>query len=207
MSKSKILVVGTGGLLKQLYSHIYQDIINNEIVFYDDINLNNNELYGCKVIHDFENLDGIGSFIIAVAGPGNREKLTRKCKSAGLKPINIIADDVHIPESAKIGEGVIILRNVIIEENVEIYSGALLNIGCYICHDSHIGAFTELGPRVTVLGNVRINNETFIGAGSVIREKRNIGNFVTIGMGSNVTKNIPNGCIAFGNPCEIKDQR
>ena len=53
---------------------------------------------------------------------------------------------------------------------------------------------------VVVCGSVEIGEDCFIGAKSVIREHLTIGNNVLIGMGSVVTKNIPDGETWVGNP-------
>lgn len=55
----------------------------------------------------------------------------------------------------------------------------------------------EFGAPVT------IGNNVWIGAGSIVLPGVTIGNDVVIGAGSLVTKDIPDGVLALGHPCEI----
>ena len=50
---------------------------------------------------------------------------------------------------------------------------------------------------------IRIEDESWIGANTVITAGVTIGKHVVIGAGSVVTKNIPDYCIAIGNPVKI----
>ena len=50
---------------------------------------------------------------------------------------------------------------------------------------------------------VRIGNDVFVGAGTIILPGVDIGNRVIIGAGSVVTKSIPDNSIAVGNPAKV----
>ena len=65
--------------------------------------------------------------------------------------------------------------------------------------DIYIGDNCMFGPNVTV----RIGNNVWVGAGAVILPGVTIGNDVVIGAGSIVTKDLPSGVVAVGNPCRI----
>ncbi len=52
-------------------------------------------------------------------------------------------------------------------------------------------------------GKVKIGNNVFIGARSVILKGTTIGNNVIIGAGSVVGKDIPDNVVAAGNPCRV----
>ena len=57
----------------------------------------------------------------------------------------------------------------------------------------------SLDPR----GGVEIGNNVFIGMHSTILKGVHIGNNVIIGANSLVNKDIPNNCVAVGNPCKV----
>ena len=59
-----------------------------------------------------------------------------------------------------------------------------------IHHDCKIGSFTDIAPSATILGNVRIGEECYIGSGTIVREKINIKNKIMTGINSSVVKNI-----------------
>lgn len=62
-------------------------------------------------------------------------------------------------------------------------------------------------PRVYTgfsrVGEVTIGDRVFVGANSTILMNTHIGNDVIIGAGSLVTKDIPDGCIAYGVPARV----
>lgn len=53
------------------------------------------------------------------------------------------------------------------------------------------------------MGGVSIGDETWIGTGVVIAGTVTIGKHCVIGANSVVTKDIPDYCVAAGNPCKI----
>ena len=50
---------------------------------------------------------------------------------------------------------------------------------------------------------IHIGNRVWIGAGAIILPGVTIGNDSVIGAGSVVTKDIPSGVVAVGNPCRV----
>jgi maltose O-acetyltransferase len=49
----------------------------------------------------------------------------------------------------------------------------------------------------------KMGNNAWIGGNTVVLPGITIGNNVTIGAGSVVTKDLPDNVLAFGNPCKI----
>lgn len=107
--------------------------------------------------------------------------------------------------------------------HVHFGKGVYANYGLTLVDDTHIyvGDYTMFGPNVTVAtaGHpilpelrekgyqynmpVRIGKRCWIGAGVLIMPGVAIGDDTVIGAGSVVTKDIPSGVVAVGNPCRI----
>lgn len=68
-----------------------------------------------------------------------------------------------------------------------------------LCHDASTKQF--LG--YTKIARVTIGNNVFVGAETVILPGVTIGSNVIIGANSTVTKDIPDGMVAAGNPAEV----
>lgn len=68
-----------------------------------------------------------------------------------------------------------------------------------LCHD----ASTKQFLNYTKIGKVKIGNNVFIGAESVVLPNVKIGNNVIIGANSTVTKDIPDNVVAAGNPAKV----
>lgn len=97
------------------------------------------------------------------------------------------------------------------------------NFNLTLVDDTHIyvGDYTMIGPSVTIAtaghpilpelrekgyqynAPVRIGKSCWIGAGVIILPGVTIGDNSVIGAGSIVTKDIPSGVVAVGNPCKV----
>lgn len=86
------------------------------------------------------------------------------------------------------------------------------------CWHITIGNNVTLAPRVHILAhdtstklfldytrvsNVTIGDNVFVGAGTIVLPGVSIGNNVVIGAGSVVSHDIPDGCVAVGNPAKV----
>ncbi len=97
------------------------------------------------------------------------------------------------------------------------------NFNLTLVDDTHIyvGDYTQFGPNVVVAtaghpllpelrerglqynAPVRIGKNCWIGAGAILVPGVRIGDNTVIGAGSVVTRDIPAGCLAVGNPCAV----
>lgn len=97
------------------------------------------------------------------------------------------------------------------------------NFNLTLVDDTHIyvGDFTMLGPNVVIAtaghpiapqlraqgyqynAPVHIGRNCWIGAGALIMPGISIGENTVVGAGSVVTKDLPSGVIAVGNPCKV----
>ena len=107
--------------------------------------------------------------------------------------------------------------------HVHLGSNIYANAGLKLVDDTHIyiGDCTMLGPNVTIAtaGHpidptlrarglqynlpVGIGKNCWLGAGVIVMPGITIGDNTVIGAGSVVTKDIPSGVVAVGNPCKV----
>ncbi|SHO59415.1 serine O-acetyltransferase [Algoriphagus zhangzhouensis] len=101
----------------------------------------------------------------------------------------------QIPLSVSLGKGLAFphFGNIVINSKVSIGDN------CNILHGVTLGN-VKYGKNV---GSPRIGNNVFIGPGSVIIGGINVGNNTLIVANSFVNVNVPDNCIAIGNPCKI----
>ena len=108
--------------------------------------------------------------------------------------------DVIIGDNCDIGAFVCVdrgnLSNTVIEDGVKIDNLT------HIAHNVKIGSNVIVCANVTICGSVTIGNNSYIAPNTCVREHVKIGNNVMIGMGSVVTKDIPDNEIWFGNPAK-----
>ena len=110
--------------------------------------------------------------------------------------------------------------------HVHLGKNVYANFGLTLVDDTHIyiGDYTMLGPNVTLAtaGHpidpdlrrqglqynmpVRIGSNCWLGAGVIVMPGVTIGDNTVIGAGSIVTRDIPSGVVAVGNPCRVLRQ-
>lgn len=116
-------------------------------------------------------------------------------------------------ENISIGEGTFINTNCMFLDNNKISIGKNGLIGPYVqIYTAHHPIKAEeriiekngKSSYLTATKPVAIGDNVWIGGNTVVFPGITIGNNVTIGAGSVVTKDIPDGVLAFGNPCSIQ---
>jgi maltose O-acetyltransferase len=111
--------------------------------------------------------------------------------------------------------------------NISVGAGVFLNFNCVILDvvSVSIGAGTQIGPAVQIytadhprdpavrrsgaeFGRpIVIGCNVWIGGGAIILPGVTIGDDAIIGAGSVVTRNVPRGATALGNPARIREAR
>ncbi|KGP73346.1 sugar O-acetyltransferase [Pontibacillus yanchengensis] len=107
--------------------------------------------------------------------------------------------------------------------NIHLGEGFYANHNCVVldCNTVKIGDYVQFGPNVQVYTAthpidskqrlegkemaypIQIGDYTWIGGSTVIMPGVTIGRNTVIGAGSVVTKSIPDGVVAAGNPCKV----
>lgn len=113
---------------------------------------------------------------------------------------------IYIPWNFEMGNFCSIDDYAFIKPRVKIKIGDYVSISTFVHiipggHNVRTRGFeSDLAPIV-------IGNGAFIGSDSYISKGVNIGQMAVIGARSTVLKDIPENCIAFGSPCQVKSER
>lgn len=125
--------------------------------------------------------------------------------------------------NVRVEPGAIIRDKVILQNNVIVLMGAVLNVGCSIGENTMIDMNTVVGSGAIIGKNchiasgaviagmleplsnkpVIIEDNVFVGANSVVLEGVKIGSGSIIGAGSIVTKDVLPNSIVYGNPARL----
>ena len=136
---------------------------------------------------------------IAMGPLQRRKKLLKYFKN---NILTYISDKAIVSKNARIGAGSFIQAFCFIGNYSIIGKCCKINIRTNIHHDSKIGSFTDIAPNATILGNVNIGDNCYIGSGSVIREKIKIKNNIMTGIKSAVVKNLNSKGTYVGIPAK-----
>jgi sugar O-acyltransferase (sialic acid O-acetyltransferase NeuD family) len=91
-----------------------------------------------------------------------------KSRSAGYRAPALIHPRAYVADTARMGEGAIVMAGALVDVRAEIGDLAVLWPGACINHDVNIGRNTFISPNATVCGFARVGAHSFIGAGSVV---------------------------------------
>jgi acetyltransferase EpsM len=115
-----------------------------------------------------------------------------------IHPSAVIASDVFI------GEGTVIMAGVVINTGSRVGRFAIVNTGATIDHDNVIEDGVHISPGCHLAGNVICRADAFIGTGTSIIPRIEIGARATIGAGAAVISDVPPDVLAAGCPAVVK---
>ena len=169
--------------------------------FVDD-NTEINEFAGCQVLHD---VTGLSPIILSIVVNRVRKVIVGKLvtNNKDIEFVTIIHPSAIMSPSAKIGEGSVVMAGAVINADAVIGKHCIVNTGATIDHECVIEDFCHIAPGVHISGNTLVGEGTWIGIGSCVIQGITIGRNSVIGAGSVVVKDIPDGVVAYGNPCKV----
>lgn len=104
----------------------------------------------------------------------------------------VMGNDIEVGANCQIAKGS--FSDTIIED------GCKMNGLCFIAHNCHLEKNVWITGDTMLCGSVHVGKNTTIFSNVVVRDQRHIGEEVTVGMGSVVTKHIPDGETWLGAP-------
>jgi acetyltransferase-like isoleucine patch superfamily enzyme len=150
-----------------------------------------------------------------VLGPGARLRSGTVIYAGSIIGRNLeTGHNVVIREENRIGDHVCVWANSVVDYGCVIGSGVKIHCNCYVAQFTEIEDDVFLAPGVTIANDLfpgdegsaramtgpRIEAGAQIGANVTILPYVTIGRGALVGAGSVVTKDIPAGFIAYGNP-------
>ena len=149
---------------------------------------------------------GIEGAIVAIGDNPRRRALGQQLKSDGLRLINaihpsVVRDpDVRIGAGCYIGQGVILVTGTTVGDSVNIHTGATID------HDNVIEDGANLGPGVHTAGRVRIEQDAFLGTGTLLIPDASVGRGAICGAGTVVLGRVEPFTKVVGAPPRVIEQ-
>lgn len=204
----KVIIFGVGDFAKQLHFYISKEA--EYTVEYFCVNkgfFSESKFLGKDVITFEENIESLSTkeykFILGL-GYKNlrmRKKIFDMIKDKGFDFINYISPSATIYGNI-LGEGNIILPNVIMEPFSTIDNNNVVWSNSLVCHDSIIGSHNFIAANSIIGGFSKVHESNFIGFNSTIKENIVVDKEVLIGAKSLITKSPENYSMYYGTPAK-----
>lgn len=206
MLSDKIILVGGGGHCKSVIESI-RTIKNDVEIKITDYNLRQGDyILGCEVIGTDDMLfscfqDGFAQAVITVGSiksTENRYRAYWRAEKAGFDFPAIIDEKAVLAHSVKVGKGVFVGKNTVLNAQVFVDDFAIINTASVIEHECRVGKFAHIAVGAILCGSVEVGDNVFVGAGSTIIQGVRIGMNSIIGAGSIVLKDVPDNTTVVG---------
>lgn len=203
----KILVVGAGG-----HARVIVDILrqNDEYEVAGLIDSDaSKSFWGIPVLggdNDLTKICQMGEIKYAFVALGDgrlREKVTKKVLSAGFKLVNVVSQNAIVSKHVQLKKGIAIMPGAVINADVKIENGCIINTNSSVDHEGYIGEYTHIAPGCAISGKVRIGKHCLLGTGSRVIDQVYIGDDTIVGAGAVVVRNLQGSCTAVGVPAKI----
>jgi acetyltransferase EpsM len=209
MSKKKLLIFGAGNQ-SNVVTKLIEDKFNI-LGYVTSKNItksmtNNKKIYSLTKNNLVKITENKSFFsIIAIGDNKTRKKIFNNIKKFNLKIkwLSIISPNSIISKDVIIGKGSLVMPGCIINNGTRIKDHCIINTGSIIEHDNYFDNFSSCGPGVVTGGNVRVGESSYIGIGSVVKEKIMIDDNVFIGGNSFINKNCKKNSLYYGNPIKL----
>ncbi|HYO58407.1 acetyltransferase [Archangium sp.] len=133
-----------------------------------------------------------------------RRRVYELCERLGMIPVTLIHPTAAVAVSARVGAGVVVMAQAVINPDARVADGAIINSGAIIEHDCEIGAFAHLSPNATLGGAVRIGALAHVGLGASILPGKAVGDEAVVGAGAVVLADVPPRVVVVGVPARVQ---
>jgi acetyltransferase EpsM len=135
------------------------------------------------------------------------EEMLEKLDRLSIPPhklISLIHPTAVIPNGfCRIGHGVMFAANTQLSSDTTIGDNCILFGSAFVGHDSVLERYVTVANNVSIGARVHIGAASHIGSNSSIKEGVKIGKYSLVGIGSVVTKDVPENAIVVGNPAKV----
>ena len=202
-AKSKIVVVGTGGLAREFHAWFGDEV---DIVGFSADREDSalaallpGERYDNNVSPD---VAGTDQCVIAISSPEKKMFLHELLSKRGWRFATLVHSSAVLAPTVALGEGVVISPRVVVGANAVIGSLSYLNFQAGIGHDAVIGPYCQINPGAQVGGAARMERGVLLGSNSALLQGVKIGAGATVGLGAVCLTRVRPGATVVGNPAK-----
>jgi sugar O-acyltransferase (sialic acid O-acetyltransferase NeuD family) len=147
--------------------------------------------------------DGPSNAFLGVNKPATKVAVAALFAHLGLAYTTIVHAAAAVAHTASLAPGVLVNSLVSIAGFADLGEFVSVNRNATIGHHTRLDPYCTVNPGANIAGYVRIGARTLIGIGASVVDGVTIGADTIVGAGSVVTKDLPSGVVAHGNPCRV----
>jgi sugar O-acyltransferase (sialic acid O-acetyltransferase NeuD family) len=146
-------------------------------------------------------VNGLGS----VRAGYHRKSLFERFKREGYQFASVIHPSVVIARDVVLSEGVQIMAAAVVQSGCHIGKNTIINTRAVVDHDCHIGSHVHIAPGAILSGGVDVGENAHIGTGATVIQGIRIGRNSLVAAGAVVIRDVPEDVTVAGVPArEIK---
>jgi sugar O-acyltransferase (sialic acid O-acetyltransferase NeuD family) len=138
--------------------------------------------------------------VCAIGESRDRSAFVARAAPLGLSWATLVHPSARVGPTVRLAAGVIIGAGSVVTSDVFIGAHTHVNVGCTISHDCILDDFVTLAPGVHLGGVVRIGAGAQLGIGTVVRDRRALGEGCVTGAGAVVVKDVDPFTTVIGVP-------
>lgn len=202
----------SGSILSLIFSTLKALKYSGEILIVENMKVQDEVSFECDIPYDrighknFKPMRG-DTFGFSLMRPAFKQTVFEQFKDqhqiSKSQYVNILHPSLLAASNCSLDTGIYMEPACVISPYAQLGFGVSVNRGCTLGHHTVVQDFATLNPGVHIAGHCNIGSASSIGIGTTILDHTSVGNNTTIGAGSVVTRDIPAGVLAYGNPCKI----
>lgn len=141
--------------------------------------------------------------VVCTGRPDNYVSRPRLVARLGLtddRYATVVHPTAAVATTAQLGVGSVLLAQVALTADVTVGRHVAVMPQCVLTHDVRVDDFATLASGVRLGGGVHVAEGAYLGSGAGVREGRTIGVRAMVGMGAQVTGDVPAERLWFGVP-------
>ena len=205
---TRLSIIGAGGHARVVADAAAESGRWQAVSLYDDTYPEETDSGGWPILGTVDDLlsqspDACHQLIIGSGDNQRRLDLQTRLQDAGWDMATVIHPSAIISKRCIIAAGSVVLAGVIVNQGCRIGTAAIINSGAIVEHDCWLGHAVHISPGAVLSGKVKVGDLSWVGAASVLIQGLRVGRQSTIGAGSTVIRDIPDNCVAVGNPARL----
>jgi sugar O-acyltransferase (sialic acid O-acetyltransferase NeuD family) len=192
-----LYIAGAGGFGRETLDALLADGAT-AVAFLDD-RLAGGTCRGLPVLTPEDASSG-SEFVVAIADPAVRRRLTALLSERGLTPRTVVHPRAIVGPETAVGGGSVVLGGAHVSSSITLGRHVQVNYNATIGHDAVLGDFVTIYPGANVSGSVRLGDGVRVGTNACVLQGLEVGEDTFVGAGAVVTRDQPAGVTLVGAP-------